>query len=62
MEKVIKYRSELSGQIITFTISEELTKKQDKIMNCRAVRESVARANERLSKLNAESRALAGLD
>jgi hypothetical protein len=33
MDKVIVHRSRLTGQIMTITVSEELTKIKDKVLN-----------------------------
>lgn len=61
MEKITKHRHLLTGQIITYTYSEELTKLAEEQKKSGKVHPKTALANERLSKLNAESLALIGL-
>lgn len=47
MKQVIKYKSELTGQELTFTVSEKLNKLKDKVL----APKKLAEANELLQKL-----------
>jgi hypothetical protein len=60
-KSIEKFKNPFTGQVLTFTIDDELDKEAEKMRNSPFIRRKMERANEFVRRLSPKDRALLGL-